>query len=169
MDKELEKAMQFAEKAHRRQRYGDAPYIVHLVDTAAVAASYGLSKTVIAACWLHDVLEDTPVTLEQLQHEFGYEIAEIVRRVSDEPGKNRKERKAKTYPKTAANPDAVLVKLCDRIANIDACLRSENPMLKMYRDENKEFFAGLEILERGGVFFTMGMLILNKLNENNGR
>lgn len=156
--------MRYAIKAHGSQMYGVNTYAFHLAETMAVAVSYGLSKDIVAACWLHDTLEDTPVTLEELQKEFGYEIAEIVRCVTDEPGRNRRERKSNTYPKTAANPDAVLVKLCDRIANLDECIRRQNNSLfDMYKKENKEFFERLEVLDRGGVFFTMGMAILSRL------
>lgn len=164
MEMDKAKAIAFAIRAHKGQKYGDHPYAIHLADTAAVASSYGLSDKIIVCCWLHDTLEDTDTTKEDIEREFGKEVAYVVFAVTDEPGANRKARKAKTYDKTAANKDAVLVKLCDRIANIDACLRDENAgLLSVYRNENAEFFKRLSVLERGQPFHAMGIAILNKL------
>jgi (p)ppGpp synthase/HD superfamily hydrolase len=74
------------------------------------------------AGWLHDVLEDTATSKTELVRNFGEEIADIVYRVTDEPGADRTERKRKTYRKIRGHYNATTVKLCDRIANVEASL-----------------------------------------------
>jgi (p)ppGpp synthase/HD superfamily hydrolase len=56
-------------------------------------------------------------------------------------GRNRKERHEKTYPKTAKNPKAVILKLADRIANVTFSVRSGEDKLRMYKKEHESFRA----------------------------
>ncbi len=143
-------AQGFALCAHLNQMYGKRPYSEHLKETAAIAEKLNLSRNVIAACWLHDTIEDQGILIADLYPIFGEAIALAVWATTEETHnaggckyKNRKERKAATYPKTAKNPDAILVKLCDRIANIEACEKDNHELLKMYLDESPEFVAAL--------------------------
>ena len=147
MQEELAKA--FATKAHADQIYGDGrPYSVHLEAVAQVAKDFFLSDDLVAAAWLHDVLEDTPYKPLELRARFGPEIAYLVEAVTNEPGKNRIEKAARTLPKTfKAGQKAVSLKLCDRIANVEACINGVgNPKLfRMYVNEYEDF---QELLER---------------------
>jgi GTP pyrophosphokinase len=73
------KAYDFAEKNHKGQfRKNGEPYVNHLFETAKILAQLGMTATTISAGLLHDVVEDTEVTLEELQKEFGQEIAFLV-------------------------------------------------------------------------------------------
>jgi len=143
MSELIEKAHTYAAYIHADQTYHRAAYIHHLLHAKEIAERFGLSETIKAACLLHDTLEDTQTTYEYLKIEFGEEIAEIVYCVTDELGRNRKERKAKTYPKIAANESAILVKLCDRIANIEYSKEHGSSELQMYLKENSEFTRAL--------------------------
>lgn len=102
---------------------GIHPYGFHLAMVAGVATQFahelpsGAFYETMAACWLHDVIEDCRWTYNDVKQATSEVVAEIVYAVTDELGKNRKERKRRTYPKIAANRLAVFVKLCDRIAN----------------------------------------------------
>jgi (p)ppGpp synthase/HD superfamily hydrolase len=145
-------AREFALCAHGEQRYGAAlqdggeallPYSVHLDNVAEIAYAFGLSVTVEAAAYLHDVLEDTRVTREQLVAEFGAEIAALVEAVTDKPGVNRAARHAATYPTLKLNAEAVALKLCDRIANAQAAFQNNPGLFKMYRKEHAAFGAAL--------------------------
>jgi len=131
-----DKAKEFAIAAHGdQQKYGKHPYSKHLQDVVSCSQRFGLSESIQTAAWLHDVVEDTPVTVDEIREEFGEEIAKLVDAVTDEPGSNRKERHQKTYPKTRnAGADAIALKLCDRIANVEAVGK-----MKMYRKEYPEF------------------------------
>jgi len=102
------------------------------------------------AGWLHDVLEDTATSKAELVRNFGEEVADIVYRVTDEPGADRTERKRKTYQKIRDHLDATTVKLCDRIANVEAS--SDVPeKLNMYRNEYREFRDVLCIRHHGSL------------------
>jgi len=142
----------FAAKAHENQKYGKHPYIKHLNHTVEIFNShlncivddyqdYYLAGVVESAAWLHDILEDTEITYEELIHNFGQAVADLVQAVTDESGKNRKERKAKTLPKVRAYGYlAVAVKLCDRIANVEHCVAEKNHgLFKMYKKEHESF------------------------------
>lgn len=140
----IEKAKKRALHWHGDQKYGDKPYSFHLNSVAQIGVDAGLPAQVIAACWLHDVLEDCPVNYSEIKKEFGAEIAEMVYCVTDELGRNRKERKLKTYPKLSKNRDAICIKLCDRIANIESSLANNPGLLSMYKKEHPEFVKWLK-------------------------
>ena len=112
---------------------------------------------------MHDVLEDTHLSYNDIKKEFGEDIAELVYAVTDELGRNRKERKEKTYPKIKGNPKAIAVKLCDRIANVREAKSSASKMFRMYKDEHAEFTITLydspdELLEYAWIMLTKEML-----------
>jgi (p)ppGpp synthase/HD superfamily hydrolase len=140
---DFEFACAFAEKKHQGQLYGTQPYIEHLRATYNVACQFNLTDKVKTACWLHDTLEDTKTTYTELAEHFGTDVAEMVYCVTDELGRDRVEKKAKTYPKIRANADAILVKLCDRIANIEASIANNPKKLDKYVKENKGFIEQL--------------------------
>ena len=93
----------------------------------------------LIAAWLHDTLEDTTLSRAEVEANFGAVVAELVWRVTDEPGATRKERKPATYRKTRENEAAVVLKLADRIANVEASLISPDGPLHMYRREQPDF------------------------------
>jgi len=124
-----------AVKAHSNQSYDDVyPYEKHLDDVVDVLKKFGYSGKYIVSGFLHDILEDTGFSYNDLKKHFGVEIAEIVYCVTDELGRNRVERKEKTLPKTAGNPDAIILKLADRIANIE-----HGGKIDMYAKEYSQF------------------------------
>ena len=75
----LEQAYVVAERAHRGQlRKSGDPYITHPVAVATILAELGMSASVLAAALLHDTVEDTAYSLDQLRHDFGPEVAMLV-------------------------------------------------------------------------------------------
>ncbi len=139
----LDRAFLVASKAHSNQFYGIYPYVYHVLEVATIAKDLKLSETVQVACVLHDALEDSDLSYNDIKKEFGMEVAEIVYAVTDELGRNRKERKEKTYPKIRPNSDAILVKLCDRIANVRNSKKSNQDMFDVYAMEQSEFMIAL--------------------------
>jgi hypothetical protein len=147
----LELAKNMATAAHSGQRYGKFPYTHHLFGTWDVLRKFGFlendpdpdkrkrSQRLILAAILHDTLEDTDLTYWELAKAFGQEVADLVFAVTNEPGANRKERFARTYPKIRAHPDGVVLKLADRIANVIHALQANPDILRMYRGEWPEF------------------------------
>lgn len=135
-----EKAFLVADKAHSNQSYDIYPYGYHIRHVVRIAEELGYDESIIVACILHDTLEDTSLSYNDIKNSFGEEVAEIVYCVTDELGRNRKERKEKTYPKIKNNYKAVIVKICDRIANIEHSKKEGNKsLLEMYKKEHALF------------------------------
>jgi guanosine-3',5'-bis(diphosphate) 3'-pyrophosphohydrolase len=117
-----DRALAWAREQHAGQLYGGRPYDTHLLAAAEVLqdCGYGDDPALMSAAYLHDTIEDTSATREQIAGLFGAKIAGIVDAVSDPDGATRAEKKAAAYPRIRAIDDAVRVKLADRIANVEA-------------------------------------------------
>lgn len=142
MNELVARAREFAVAAHGEQRYGEQPYSVHLDAVVELLAPFGEQAQVVG--YLHDVVEDTTVSLEAVRREFGDRVAACVAIVTDEPGANRRERKAKTNAKLTAvsNEDALalVVKAADRLSNLRASAGGDSDSkLGMYRREHPAF------------------------------
>ena len=143
----LLESWEFAEKHHKGQMYGSKPYKFHLKNVTDIALDCDYTdESILISCVLHDVIVDTDVTYEDVKNKFGEEVAEIVYCVTDELGRNRKERKSKTYKKIYDNPKAIVVKLCDRVSNIIQSMSSDNynvKLMQMYLVEHEDFCKGI--------------------------
>lgn len=144
-DELIERARALAVQAHADQRYGRQPYRVHLEHVEQVVRRYPHSPAMRAAAWLHDAVEDTPLTVAEVASAVGDDVAAIVAAVTDEPGATRAERKPRTLAKLRqASPEARAVKLADRIANLESARRDgREDLLEMYRGEHTAFQAAL--------------------------
>jgi guanosine-3',5'-bis(diphosphate) 3'-pyrophosphohydrolase len=120
----LLKALAFAAHKHRDQRRKDAqasPYINHPIALADVLVNEaGVTDVeVLCAALLHDTIEDTETTPEELEREFGREIAEIVIELTDNKMLRKRTRKRMQIAHAAgASRQAKLVKLADKICNL---------------------------------------------------
>lgn len=118
------------------QLYGGKPYIAHLKDVVNVLRVFGFREKVwIDAGYLHDVIEDTAATLDDVTDRFGPVVGSLVWAVTG-VGHNRKTRNQTIYEKIGENPAAAILKMADRIANTTGA--SEN-YLSMYRKELDAF------------------------------
>lgn len=122
----IKKAFEFAQKHHDGQsRNSGEPYIVHPLEVALILADLELDIASIVAGLLHDVVEDTSASLEDVEREFGKEIAELVDGVT-KLGKleftSKLERQAENYRKMliamAKDIRVILIKLADRLHNM---------------------------------------------------
>jgi len=95
--------------------------------------------SLLNSAWLHDILEDTSTSINEIEILFGKETAEIVFCVTDGNGATRQERKKELYKKIIANQKAINLKLADRIANVEACILNAHKKLIMYKTEHSEF------------------------------
>jgi (p)ppGpp synthase/HD superfamily hydrolase len=121
----------------------DSRWIRHVAETAWNLKRFGINDDhIVSAAWLHDTLEDCPgftgVYFESIQA-LPNAVWDIVRAVTDKSGRNRRERHEATYSELAKLPEAVLVKLADRISNVEESIRTQDRRLKMYRDEHEQF------------------------------
>lgn len=122
----IERAYDLAERSHEGQlRATGDPYIIHPLSVASILADLGLDSQSICAALLHDVVEDTDVELEQIEKEFGEDIALLVDGVTKLgriPFSSVEEQQAENLRKMllAMSKDirVMLVKLCDRLHNM---------------------------------------------------
>ena len=122
----LERAYRFSERSNRgQQRASGEPYLSHPLEVATLLVDFKMDVTTVTAGLLHDVLEDTPATKEDLTREFGGEIAELVDGVT-KLGKlafsSREERQAENFRKMlvamARDLRVLMIKLADRLHNM---------------------------------------------------
>ena len=129
-------AIELAEKWHQGQMYGDEPYIKHLERVAKTVEKYGSNKpSVIAAAWLHDILEDTRILHQELYNTVGDDIYRLVNNVTDKEGDNRLERQLNTYSILRKCKRSVIIKLADRIVNMKKSIRNNSSQCQMYKHE----------------------------------
>jgi guanosine-3',5'-bis(diphosphate) 3'-pyrophosphohydrolase len=122
----LRRAYELAERAHAGQiRKTGAPYISHPLMVAYMLANYGLDGPTIAAAFLHDTVEDTDITLIQLESEFGHEIARLIDGVTKLDRvrySNREQAQAASIRKMvvamAQDVRVLIIKLFDRLHNM---------------------------------------------------
>lgn len=128
---QIKKAIQFAARKHHGQWRAEAeplPYITHLFSTALLVAEDGADDDTVSAALLHDTIEDTATTREELAAAFSERVAELVAAVSEvkvEDGKklNWKERKERYLASIKTAPDeALLISVADKIDNIESML-----------------------------------------------
>jgi len=118
------RAASFAADKHRNQRRKDAaasPYINHPLSLAAILADEGgvTDPAILAAALLHDTVEDTETTIDELETLFGNNVAAIVAEVTDDKTLDKAERKRLQVEKAATkSAGAKLVKLADKISNL---------------------------------------------------
>lgn len=145
----ISRAYRLAEKSHRGQmRLSGSPYISHPVAVACILVELGMDSESVAAGLLHDVVEDTPVTLEQIRKEFGAEIAGLtdgVTKLGRIPYSSREVQQAENLRKMliAMSEDirVIIIKLADRLHNMRT-IEFKSPQKQ--RDtalENMEVFA----------------------------
>jgi len=159
----VERAYRVAEKAHEGQvRASGEPYVQHCLAVASILVELGMPVSTIAAGLLHDTVEDTDVTLEDLTRDFGIEIASLVSGVTklaqlprvshyedDQRGESAtrielaKENLRKTFLAMGDDVRVVLIKLADRLHNMRTL--SHLPENKRVRiaDETLQIFAPL--------------------------
>jgi len=138
-EKDYKEARMIAIQAHGLQTYDEIyPYVKHIDDVVDVLRRFGYSGKYIISAYLHDIIEDTALSYNKVKGRFGIEVAEMVYCVTDELGRNRAEKKVKTLPKTASNPNAIELKLGDRIANIE-----HGGKIDMYAKEYGQFHGAL--------------------------
>jgi GTP pyrophosphokinase len=122
----IQKAFRFAYDAHQgRQRYSKEPYFVHCVEVAKILADLKMDALAIAGGLLHDVVEDTNVPLEDIQREFGRDVAVLVdgvTKISELRFESLEERQAANFRKMLLSMSkdirVIVIKFADRLHNM---------------------------------------------------
>ena len=122
----VSEAADFAARRHtgqQRKGRGNEPYVNHLAEVANLlsTASDATDAELVAAGWLHDTIEDTATTCEELAQKFGERVATLVVEVTDDmtlPKQERRHKQVVDAPRKS--PGAKLIKIADKVSNIRA-------------------------------------------------
>jgi (p)ppGpp synthase/HD superfamily hydrolase len=144
------KALEFARKAHEGQlrKYTDEPYIFHPVNVGFILTTITDDKDIISAGILHDVIEDTNMTGQDIFNSFGVRITKFVLDVTDvsKPSDgNRKTRKAIDCEHLAkGEPESKTIKLADIIDNASSIRKYDPSFAKVWLQEKQDLFPFLK-------------------------
>ena len=146
----IDKAKMFAEMAHAGQtrKYSDDPYITHPIRVSEIVAHNQGSDEMIAAALLHDVVEDTPVTHDEILDKFGANVSDLVFGLTDVDLSmgNRKTRKALDRDRIASSSaDVQLIKLADFIDNTTSIVQNDPKFAKLYLQEKSQM---LDVMDK---------------------
>ncbi|PSW20207.1 phosphohydrolase [Photobacterium sanctipauli] len=138
------KARTLARAKHKGQMYGDVPYFIHLEAVARLASPFGTDAMIVAQ--LHDVVEDTATSIEEIFADFGFIVADAVKYISDSNIEDRALRKKEINLRLSsldtaeeAARIALIVKACDRLANVRASLKTSENYFAIYQKEHAAF------------------------------
>ena len=147
----IEHARDYAAEKHRAQqrKYAGEPYFVHLEAVVAVLRNHGVdAEAVLAAGYLHDVVEDTPTTLQDITSAFGDEVAELVYWLTDAEKGNRKARMAMASWRLGRAPwEAKLIKLADIVDNTRNIAAHDPDFAPVFMREKRDVLAQMVRME----------------------
>jgi guanosine-3',5'-bis(diphosphate) 3'-pyrophosphohydrolase len=152
LDRELlMRAYRYSARAHTGQkRRSGEDYVVHCVQVARILADLQLDSTTIAAGLIHDVVEDTAITVPDVEREFGPEIAQIVdglTKIGNLPFTSKEERQAETYRKlllsVARDARVIIIKLADRLHNMRTLDWMPDDKKRVIAQETRDIYAPL--------------------------
>jgi guanosine-3',5'-bis(diphosphate) 3'-pyrophosphohydrolase len=149
--KMIERAYDIAEAAHTGQlRKSGDPFITHPLGVASVLAELGLDETTISAALLHDAVEDTEITLTEVEAAMGFEVASLIDGVTKlekikfrSPEQSRAENLRKMIVATASDVRVLLIKIADRLHNMRTLAPLSPEKRKLIARETLEIYAPL--------------------------
>lgn len=125
----IREALNMARSAHAgqiRNGSGGMPYIEHPVAVAELLAAHGFGDEVLAAALLHDIVEDSAISVEQVRERFGEPVAALVEALTDDETIDPYERRKDEHRRRVAEagPDALAIYAADKLTNVHALRRA---------------------------------------------
>ena len=150
----VERARVFATAAHaavgQRRKYTNEPYIVHPAEVVSILQTVNHTEEMLAAAWMHDVVEDTGVPLEVIWGEFGSVVASYVHwltnRSKAEDGNRAKRKEIDREYIRNAPAEVKTIKLADLISNCSSIMQYDVAFATTYLEEKRLM---LEVLKEG--------------------
>ena len=147
----LVRAYQFSERAHAGQkRLSGEAYVSHCVEVAKILADLQLDTITVASGLIHDVVEDTEITIADIEREFGKEVAQIVdglTKIGNLPLNSMQERQVENYRKLllsiAKDLRVILIKLADRLHNMRTLDYLSDEKRRRIAQETRDLYAPL--------------------------
>jgi myo-inositol-1(or 4)-monophosphatase len=150
----IREAAEFAAKAHEgvMRKGSRIPYIYHPMEVALVVSQMTDDEELIAAAYLHDVLEDTPTTAEELRELFGDRVVALVMAETEDKSRSWRERKAHTIEHVKYAPREIqILTLADKVCNLRSTARDYlmigDEVWERFREKHKSshqwYFRGL--------------------------
>lgn len=150
----IEKAREFAKEKHKGQtrKFAGEPYFSHLENVSNIVKEYTSKENkdeMITIALLHDILENTPTTEEELEKKFGSKIASIVKELTTDKTESKKIGKGeylrrKLKDKNQVSDDALLIKLADRLDNVSDLHNGKDDFAKSYAKETSHIIESIE-------------------------
>jgi len=173
----VKRATWFATLAHgeQKRKYSDEPYVTHPIAVARIihtlSPPFAKDCQVLAAAILHDVVEDTPATLDSIELFFGHSVADLVEQVTDisqlEDG-NRAFRKAMDRGHLRmATPGGATIKVADLIHNAKSIIRDDKNFARVFIEEMKWSIGVLEVRGACENLLRIANEIVNDYEEKN--
>ena len=149
-----QRAKDFATLFHasidQRRKYTGEPYISHPAAVVELVRSVPHTEDMICAAWLHDTVEDTPATLDEIEEVFGFNVAAMVEMLTDvskpSDGKRATRKEIDREHTAKASPQAKTIKLADLIDNTRSIVERDPAFAKVYLAEKSML---LEVLRDG--------------------
>lgn len=151
----LEKALEFATIKHKGQirKYDNEPYITHPIAVMNILKVFGFHETILCAALLHDVVEDTPTPIQEIENNFGIQVSRMVQDLTDVytherfPNIRRLERKKlECYRLWQVQGNSKSIKLADMIHNTKSIVEHDKDFAKVFIMEMEEL---LKVLDGG--------------------
>jgi len=150
---DIKKAFDLVYEKHRNQKrkLQNIPYIVHILDVTSILMKNNCSERVIVSGILHDIIEDTDVTIDEIRNQFGTEVSEIVSKLSEDKSKTWEERKQKNMDTLMhGSEEMMLVRCADILSNakdlifyIDVYGEDMWSLFKRGKDKQEWYYRGL--------------------------
>ena len=150
----LKKAIEFATKAHEGQtrKYTGEPYIVHPLEVSDIVSTVEHTEEMLMAAVLHDTVEDTDTTIEDIDREFGPVVAQLVDELTDvskpEDGNRATRKGIDREHSSQASAQGQTIKVADLISNTSSITEHDPDFAKVYMKEKALLLQVLDLADK---------------------